>query len=90
MTIPPPNFDALKTAKRVWREPFFNTAKFDENGRVIVRVVGSFFDGSVDAESRDVCSVDEAHTVYIETELEIASELTQILKRRNPGPIDQS
>jgi hypothetical protein len=89
MTIPPPNIDALKTARHPWREPVFNTVKSEENGRVVVRVVAHFFDGSIDSESRDICSVDEAHTVYIEIEEEAASELTQILKRRNRTKVEK-
>ena len=87
MTMPPPNIDALKTASHPRREPVFNSVKSEENGRVWIRVNGHFFDGSIDSVAKDCCSVDEAHTLFVEVEGEIESELQQVLKRRNKSKL---
>ncbi len=90
MTIPQPDTEALKRATFPFREPVFNVVKSQENGRIILRVFAHFYDGSIDNEVRDLGPENESHMVFIENEEAAASELRQVLKRRNPPPAEKN
>jgi hypothetical protein len=73
----------MSIATAPMKRPTRTTVKFEEAGRVWIRVSLDFGDGTSDSIQEDICSCDEAHTLFSEVEEEHFERMTRLLHRRN-------
>lgn len=65
------------------KRPTRTIVKFEDAGRVWIRVNMIFSDGTSDYIEEAICPVNKAHELFSEVEEEHFERLTRILKNRN-------